>query len=238
MRRPITQQIYDGLVAGYRESPGNASHAAKIAGCDRRMAKRGWDTGWIYMKDKKGNTKYPWAPPIRDLLMRERGEARAKALEAEALIRQQDAAKRKEQRDAAIKTIADESRGVSFARANAIGLSRIVGSTIVAAMPVVERLKASLETSTLDPKSTMRILSSISYMLRQSNEAIRLAIELERTRVGDPNSVLTDNPGLDNVTPQEAANELSRLERSLERAKKLGLVVMEGGDALPETAEG
>jgi len=38
--------LYDALVEAYRDAPGNARHAAKVAGCDRATARRAWEKGF------------------------------------------------------------------------------------------------------------------------------------------------------------------------------------------------
>lgn len=199
---------------------------------------RGWETGWSYMIDKKGNVKYPWAKPIRDVLRNEQAEARARQMRIEEEARASDRKKREEMRQASIEAISQEAQVVKAMRANVIGLNRITGQVILAALPVVERLKASLETAQLDPKKVTDILARVAYLARQTSESARLAIELERLRLGDPNEVIKELPGVTDVTPEEAAAELGRLGRSLERAKKLGLSVIVSDEELPDRASG
>ena len=53
-RRPINADFYDALVDAFRETPGNAHSAAKVArrdprsggSCNRRTALRAWKRGW------------------------------------------------------------------------------------------------------------------------------------------------------------------------------------------------
>lgn len=193
------------------------------------MAARGWDQGWV--------KQFAWARPIRDALRGEQEDARAQRLQIEEESRKRDQEKRDKARKDAIDVLEKELQMTAMARANAIGLSRIVGQTIVAAIPVVERLKESLSTAALDPKNTATILARVAYLARQGNEAARLALELERTRIGDPKDVLDKLPGeVRDMTPAEAARELSTLSDSLRRAKDRGWVVIDG--ELPDKAVG
>ena len=194
------------------------------------MAARGWEIGWN-KQSRAGVIKYPWAGPIRDVLIKERSEARARAHGVEQEARAADLEKRKKIRESAIETVESEIKGVERARRNAVGLGSLVGQIIVSCVPLVERLKESMTTTAMDPKGAMSLLTRVGYITRQSNEATRLAIELERLRVGDPNEVLKDHEGLvGDVTPQEAAEQLADIGRSLERAKKRGMVVDLGDD--------
>ena len=69
-------------------------------------------------------------------------------------------------------------------------------------------------------------MNRIAHMARQISAAGRDVIEMERSRVGDPNEVLenTDTKAPE-LTADEAVFELERLERTLRRARAKGIPV-------------
>lgn len=79
--RIIDQKTYRLLLEAYREKPGNATHAGKVAECDRRMALTGWTDGWP--------KRFEWAKPIWAVIQDEALAARAKQREHEEELRKQ-----------------------------------------------------------------------------------------------------------------------------------------------------
>ena len=217
-RRPITEELYDSLLRAFREAPGNASYAARLSGCDRRMAKRGWEQGW---------PAFDWAKPIRVMLEREKEAARSQRIQAEREIQAKDRGERERARQDAIKTTGEEARAVQQLRGNALGLGTITSKMLLAMIPLAERMKVTLESQAVTPRECARLIKDLSYITRHASEVTKNALEMERLRLGEPTSVL--GVRIEEMSPADAVKELSNVQHTLERARAMGWDVLPGG---------
>lgn len=219
-RRTLTKELYESIVEGYREAPGNFTHAARCAGIGWAAAKKAWEIGW---------PERTWAPPIKDIIAKEMEIARLKRIEAEEEQAERDKISRQKLRDDAVKTAEQEARAVVQARGNAMGLSSVISKLLLGSLPLADRIKDELEKGSYTPQQALKIFVNMAYIVRQGTEAIRLALEMERTRLTEPihDSLLKD---IENITPGEAVKQLESVQRTIERAKKLGWAVIQGGD--------
>lgn len=184
------------------------------------MAKRGWEEGW---------PSFQWALPIKLALENEKNQARAERARRERALRQKEEDAREEARKDALETRVQEGHAVKIARGNVLGLNSITARLIQATMPLAERVKVSLETSAISPKETFRLLQSLAYISRQTNEMTRNVIEMERTRMGDPNDV---NKELDivDLPTEELIKELEGVQTTIARAREKGMMSKEVDD--------
>jgi len=210
--------MYQALVDGYRQQPGNASHAARVAGVDRRTAKRGWEIGW--------QKQYVWARPIREVIREEMANARAARLRAQEEERFEQEKEREKARTAAIKAAQEEAQAVSVARTNSIAAGMMVGNLMRALVPLAQRIQQDLANPKLviSPEKTAKLLSDMANVTRHSNEAMRTALELERLRLGQPTGLGGVQSQLEDLTAEEAVEELMSIQRTLARASRTGMV--------------
>lgn len=217
-KRSITHEMYQALVDGFRQQPGNATYAARTAGVDRRTAKRGWEQGW--------QKQYVWAQPIREVIREEMANARKARLEAQEAERFDQEKEREKARTAAIKAAQEEAQAVSIARTNSIGAGMIVGSLMRALVPLTKQIETALANpaTQLAPNQIAKMLADMANVTRHSNEAMRTALELERLRLGEPTNIGGIQGQLDDLTTEEAVEELLAVQRALNRAARSGLM--------------
>lgn len=235
-RRPYTQSLYDRLVEGFREKPGNASHAARKAGCERQAAKRAWELGW---------PSRSWAPPIKEYLAQEQEKVRAaRAIAMEEKIRV-DQEQRDKARNDAVEAQKQEALASQSTRVNAIGLnnmvSRIIGPFLGVVQTLADEIKAGQHKFT--PKEVTSFMRQFSYIVRQSAESSRLALEIERLRVGDPTDFFKADTDPE-LNTEDTVSHLMGISRTLQRAKGMSqeaatnLIVDGGNGVYPDEEDG
>lgn len=198
------------MIEGFRQAPGNASHAARVADCDRRTASRGWSRGWL--------TQVTWARPIREVIKEEMESARAERYRLQEQEREQQNQERQKARADSVKTNAEEAQAAAIARANGIAVGGIIQGLLRSLIPLTKRLQETMATADLKPREVAKMLGDTAFIVRQGNSAILTAFELERVRLGQPTTVIGVQSHLDDVTTDEAVEELIGIERTLRRA--------------------
>lgn len=217
-RRPVTRELYAKLVAGFRDAPGNATHAAKVADCERRMAKRGWEEGWPV---------YPWAEPIRRVIDREKQEEQERK-RAEEVERARQAVKvRDDARDDALKTHEQEGQMVKAARVNVVVLLNATGRLGPALQVLSEQIRQRIETNQIEPSEASGLLRNVASAAAQMVKAGQVALQLERLYRGQPTDILGITPT--EMTPEEALAEIAAGQEEMKRFQRRGLEVIEGG---------
>ena len=210
-RRLITQQLYDALLAAYKIKPGNHTNAAKIADCDRRMAKRAWDKGWA---------RAPWAIPIRQVIHEETVEARAVRAEMRTKQYLEDEARQSQARQDATEARAQEGRMVSAARQSAMGLMAFSLKLLRSSTPLVEELSKALGDAgvlQIPPHRAMQLVEKMSRLTSQSVNTCQEAMRLERLHMGQPEAILGIT-SLEAVTSDDLYAELREIEAVLRQA--------------------
>jgi hypothetical protein len=222
---PLTRQLYDLMVASYRECPGNASHAARKCGCDRRMARRGWEKGW---------PRYTWALPIREVLANE-----AKADEERLSLAKRRAAEEAiadaEQRRVNTKEARDEEDKILR-----IGRRDVLGTLVMAAelVPAMRVLSKVVNDAIINgkiqgiegAKMAMNFLQRHATLVSKAVYAADAMVKLSRIDRGQPSAVVGIDQELDaDMSYEEAVAELE------DAAEVLALV--RGKGALPADLE-
>lgn len=228
MARPITKDVYDKLIAFYREHPGQTDKAAKACGCSYNAAKRMWD----------GPPKLlaPWAVPAQTLFAQEaaavqrlaaedaaRARADADAKEEARLGREREA----KQWDENIMRLArnDVMRGLGNAAKLVDGMDKL-------AERVGDQLKRGVDNKgnplEIAPLAALQILQRYSQSVRSLADAASSLVAIERVRAGLPSQVI-GHVDLTEITVEDAERELRILQDSVARAKRLGLRVLPGG---------
>jgi hypothetical protein len=240
-RRDVTPELYNVLLAAFRERPGNFAYAAAASvgalgpdrGCERRMAKTGWEQGWA--------KRHPWARCIRVVLEEEQTAARAKQLAEETAARRLADVERVRAREQAIGVTQQEATAVKLARGNVIAVLGSVGLLAKGLRASAEKLATQLEKGEVSAKDLGFLFKNIAAAVSSSGIALERVIKLEREVVGDPKKLAEELAGVaealeesGDFDPKKAADEIRRANDALERAHRIGLIALPGGkDASP-----
>lgn len=207
-RRVITKQLYDAIVAAFRIHPGNMRKASSLCGVDQRTAARAWKLGWLNEKSK------PWARPVSEVIAEENEAAkyvRVKALEAQAIADEAMLAARQKQ---ATNTLDEEYRSVSITRqATLVAAGGALPPLIKGATAMATRLEHELANGEFTTPQRLGMLKQTTIIIKNFNEAVRIALENERVRMGQPTQVIGLTTG--KLTAEEAAEELQNVFKSL-----------------------
>lgn len=179
------------------------------------MAHRGWSVGW---------KQYSWAGPIRDVIAKEMEAARLERFKLVEEQRERQDKEREQARKAALDASAEEAKAVQIARTNSIAVGALLQNLLKGMVPLAQRIQADIQAAagTLSPKEIAKLISDTALVTRHSNEAIKAALELERLRLGQPTNIVGIQGQLDDVTTEEAVEELIGIQRTLNRAIKSG----------------
>lgn len=219
-RRVIDKGFVDKLTEAYGRAPGNASAAAKAAGCDHRTARRGWAVGW----PKQGFR------PIQEVISERQQAARALALQRDADSRQADYQ--------AAKDIAERARLDAAREREQDGhLARTAKNNALAALATgANLLKRGFKISQdlrdedlqeLPPKDRVRALKVIAEFVREATAAADAAVKLERLIMGEPDMVVQHQHAHVHVEAKDMADTIAKANRALERAKERGVLDVE-----------
>jgi hypothetical protein len=216
--RQISRELYDNLLRGYREMPGNFANAARAAGCRYPMAKRGWELGW--------SPRIPWARPIKTVLREEQEAARAEQRRLELLEKDKSAEERDRARQDSVKAMAQEGQMLAAGRANV--LSTLASAT--QALPAVKKLLSDLNAALVDPNAVkltpmaaVKLFREFGLGVRYLVEASNRLIEAERTSKGEPSRII----GLEvdgTLSLEDAQREIEEVSALYELAQQRGLV--------------
>jgi len=212
-RRARTRELYDRLLQGYRDAPGNHAHAARVAGMEHRACKRAWEEGWPPL---------PWAIPIKDQIYLEQEQARLAALQISDKDREAKEAAKQTVRQAAIDAHAEVGQAVVSARKNAMALMGVTQVLFKGLLRLNERTSALLEKPDTDlkPEQAVRISERISKTVKQAAETMKLAIVMEHLHLGRPTEILglTDADG--EMSMEEALREIEIAREDADRFKQ------------------
>lgn len=223
--RQLTHEIYNALVAAYREKPEDHRNAAEAAKVNWRTARRGWEHGWT--------PRLEWAPAIKDVVRGEQAAVRARLADEKAQQVKGEvkaavttpAAIQPKAREDAIDARLQEARLVRTTRVNAIALLEIIGETMKGVVPIVPAMKQAI--ASMDPLRAVGILRRLGSLMRDASECGYRALQLERLQVGAPTEII----GVASVGMEDAERETRRTLALLEEAKKLGVIPSgEGAD--------
>jgi len=237
-RRPVTRELYDLMLAGFRESPGNASYAARAAGCERRMAARGWAAGW---------PAYPWARPIRKVVAEEQLEAERRSTEERRRDLQEAEAKRKESAEVSVRSWMRVGSMLALQREALYRQAGVTSQMAAATLKLAPRVAQALEAMAAEPElpplpTTLRVLSQTTVILDKLAKAISAHVAAER--------LFHNEPTAQEMPSAEGVDEVLSLEEGLRRVEAAGqalasvrdghLRVIRGGadDALKDPAGG
>lgn len=224
-RRPITPELYERMLKAFREEPGNASYAARFAGCERRMTKRAWEKGW---------PQHGWAKPIRHVLEEERFTAVAEA----ARRRREEATKVEENRTLAKEEGIGRQRDlVQLAR----GVRGDLGLATVSLQHVGRALAGMFQNRPLNvaaladlpPAQQIRLLLDYSRAVGYAVSAYEALDRIARLDEGKPTELIAAEVS---ITQEEAVREIEEAHSLLTLLKEegcLGVPPAKGGNGKP-----
>lgn len=241
-RNILDDWAWDRLIEAFRQRPGNASAAARHADVDPRTARRAWAEGIHWMKKDK------FRKPIRETLLEEQEQARARLAMAEDLkaktLAEETARLEAERKSVVTARAADdraetrvqESQLARLCRGSTIGLAASLAKMSKGVVDLADRLKETLDAvaqatnpdgsarslTLSEAKAAVGIVGRYATMCKQANEAARNIVETERVLLGEPTAILGVKR-IDEVTATEAEARLQAAQRAFERAKADGL---------------
>lgn len=215
-RRGLSLKKWQLLVQVFREQGPHISYreAARLAGVQQATAKQNFEKGTPSLR----------RPPIKDVLLQEQIEARAKVEVATSHIESRmealggDLPTRKAAEKNAKDTMAQEGRLVAGARMTAEICLVAAGRLLKSTAPLVEAITRETTKALQDSKSSY---SDLEGILRRTfgyaKEAVALArasSELERLHLGAPEKTIAVTT---TVTADEAVEEVAALIRMMSR---------------------
>lgn len=222
-RRKLTRELYEALVQGYRSAPGVAAHAARIAGCDSRLASKAWAEGW------RG---YPWARPIRDVLAAEAHDARA--LAARAMREAEDAARARAEdaRAESVEAQAQERAILRAARSDVLAVlvlaAELVPSMRVLVRVVSEAMRPGEDGSlpSITPSAALGMLTRHASLVSKGLGAAETILALSRLDRGEATARVEVGIGAlpEDMPLADALAELAASEATLREARARGLL--------------
>lgn len=235
--RALTREYLEALLEGFRQAPGNATRAARHAGCAVTTAGRAW---------KNGVKRAPWPEfhePFRDIVAREQVEARARmvtAAEASTRLAAKEEAVRKQNvRTGAIKDLTDErvheSQLVRMSRDACILMLNNVTNIAAGAAALGNKVRASLKAHGEGPealtikeaKDVVVLTGRLSTALRQCNDAAQKSLEMTRLLLGEPTQILGVQH-LENVDIDEAKRRIAAAQRAVQTVEQAGVSQIDG----------
>ncbi len=219
-RRVIDKPFVDKLTDAFSAHPGNASAAAKSAGCDHRTARRGWAVGWPAAGFR----------PISEVVAERQQAARALALQrsedartadfqaAEAIAERArlDMAREREQ-DGQI------ARG---AKGNALAALATSAQLLKRGHKISQDLTAD-ELAGLPVRERIKALKVIAEFNREATNAAEAAIKLERLIMGEPTETVRHEHAHVHVSAEDMAATIAKASRAVERARERGVLDVE-----------
>lgn len=172
--------------------------------------------------------------PIAEVIADEQAAARARLheqrerelQEAAAAGKQQAVVERRFATYDAVEARAQEGQMVRAARANAMGLIATCQRLLRGANKLSEKVEEKLKNEDVKLSAATALFHQIASTTRAANEAARLAQQMERSLLGEPESWVGLH--VDSMSDAEAIAFVEQAARSIERAKRLGLVETPG----------
>lgn len=231
--RQIDKTTYDALTAAFRDKPGNYANAARVAKCDSRMARAGWNKGWVI---KRVGISYP---PIRDLLVEEQREARARMQEEAVRQSQAQEEMRARARTEAIDSRAEFGKLLKNSGQLTAAMTGIIGKLLPLGLEVAQSLASDpAGLKALPVRQRAKFLFDLTEQARTLVAAVREHQESIHSHFGEPDKILGIQIDPDQMSPEQmveslklAAQEAIDYERIF-----LGKVIVpaERSDALDE----
>lgn len=216
-KRSITREKYDALLDAFRRHGENFKAVAEDVGVHWQTAKRAWAKGWHEQKSK------PWALPINGVIAKEQIEARAAlAREKDLLVNDHRIARQDQLREAIEAGFTDlvdsrskQGKVIRAARDNSIAALIVSQKLLKAAIPLADQIVAQLTDPALTVFERMRLMRQIVRFGSDAVEIAQIADEMERRALGEPDSILQVQHGI-NMSLDEAKETLAEVAEVLQ----------------------
>jgi len=239
----MQNEAAERILIAFREAPGLAQTAAKVAGVDKRTARKAWEKGLA----STNNPKYH--EPFSQIIEREQVEARARLQTEETIATTKageiEAARRAQLQEHAQKDITEgrvqEASMVRMARSGAIVLLNTLAQVTAGASVVGKKVRKTLEDVGNDPNRDLTLkeanevtktLNRLTTSLRQASDAAQKAMEMERLLLGEPTNITGHlHVSLEPVPIDQARERVVQVERTLRTLEEEGIKVVDGNAA-------
>lgn len=214
----ISRSMYDRMVKAASEYS-SLSEAAEACGVSRATMTKAMEIGWP--------DESPYFQPIKQVLAEDQSNARAQLvkLDEQAAQRRAEIAQDNAEKAAldAARTRAEEGQAVRMIRGNALALIGTTTHLLKAALKKASQLTDTIDDELMSANEIGKLMKTVSDVTRNAGEVAKLAIQLERTVLGEPTEHI--KVSVDNMTTDDAAEEIRRAQAALDRAVKLGIVI-------------
>lgn len=182
--RTITKELYNQMLATFRESPGVWAPVCRATGVGARFARRAWETGWL--------PRIPWARPIRQVIEDEQQAARAEQFRLEEARRKSLAEEQRAASNDVSKTMAQEGQMISAARVNVLNTLASMLQTGAAVRQLCADFSADVVGGKYkgDPAAAMKALDAYARAQRSLAGVMEKAIQNERLVKGEPTAIV------------------------------------------------
>lgn len=230
-RRALTREMYELMLASYRDYPENHTRAAAQALCTDRLARRCW-LGPPYRD-------YPWARPIREVIEEERQQAMLALREAELRAVREKAlseARAREERaraasEANVEAIKQETAIIRAARADALACLSYAAELVPAMRQFANIVKQAAAPKPdgsppdITARQAMDFLQRHGLLMLRGVHAAQMVLDQGRLDRGDPTTIVAGAPMEKSMSYEEALEELQEAEQVLARARARGAPV-------------
>lgn len=209
-----SRDLYNRLVAAFREAGGVARHAARLAGVHEKTARKAFLVGW---------PRYEWARPIQQVIADERDKSLALVSERA----RRDAARAESEsaaaRGAAVEAAAQEGAILTAARRNVLAVLGLSAKLV----PAMDALVGVIRAATLDaegkprpaaeiglsPEQAFGLLSRHASMLARATVVGEQVITLGRAERGQASAIV--GVAVADLTPEAAADLIEEQEAAI-----------------------
>jgi hypothetical protein len=224
MPRAMTKELYDRAVEYFRSHPGDSAGCARHIGVHYRTARKMWT---------QDSEMWPWMKGIEKVLAEEKSLEISASEQREqdrlAEIHEETEKARKIEQEARM----FEERALSVARADILQGLAAVGRLTRGINKLTEDVSSTLERGVdargnplkLDVGKCLNLIRSYTSSVRGLTQATETLVNLGRVQRDLPTTIV----GLEvqSITLEDAQREVNFAERALQRAKALGLGVVE-----------
>lgn len=219
-RHPITAGVYTRILDGFREHGVNFTRVARYANVHERTARKAYETAW---PKRRGMDV-----PIKDIIDAEMQAARANLATEQITAGVAKIITRDKVRQQAIESREQEGKLVNASRSAA---TQVMGSILrmgAGVNKLAERLNKELEAAAAGNQVNLTqmftLLRRYASTVKDTNQAIRETMEMERLHLGEPTSIIGIQSDVDDMTMNECIEEINRAQKAVERAVEMGVV--------------
>ena len=230
--RSLSRELYEKMIAYYRERPADVRGCAAHAGVHEKTARRAWNgKAWtLYRGD--------WRPAVEVFAAEEAAKREVERVkeERDRLSLARDAEKARKLEEDATRF---EERGLEIARANILVANAALAKLSKGVVDLSERTSKLLATGkdangnpiSIPVEDALRVIQRFTASVRGLTEATETLVQIGRLQRGKPTSIGAHL--LVELTPEQVAEEVRRAQLALGRAHAMGLASSSEGEQRP-----